>query len=326
MSKPVNLIYGVNERPPALVCFFQGLQQLCMWSAGLVFPVIIARSIGLPWHEVNNLVSLSMIAGGIGTILQALSNRFIGSGYLCPEGPDPSFLAVSLSAAKMGGMPLLFGMTMFGGVFEALLSRLLPRLRILFPTEVTGTVVAMVGISVIPVAMKSLFGISGSDTVSTASEVIVGVVSILLMVAVNLWGKGSLRLYSVLVGIIGGYICALFLGVVTIGSIHQQIGQSAIFKIPFFHRQPLWAFNWSLVLPFAIATICSTLKNVGDITTCQKINDSGWRRTDMKSVQGGIMADAAASFTGGLIGGLGQASYAANIGLSLAASVTSRVV
>lgn len=273
IKKPANLVYGVEDRPPLAVSLLLGLQQLSLWSVSLVFAVIVARSIGIPPGGITSFISLSMIAGGIGTILQALNKKPIGSGYLCPEGTDPSFLAVSIMAAQKGGMPLVFGMTMLAGLFEAFLSSFISRLRALFPPEVTGTIVTMVAITIVPLAVGNLLGVSGADKEVSAPEVIIGLISIGLMMAVNLWGKGNFRLYALLTGMIVGYFCAAALGLLSADSL-QQVRQAAWFEIPVFKRQPLWAFDWTMALPFALATICSTLKNVGDITTCQKISDA----------------------------------------------------
>jgi len=81
-----------------------------------------------------------------------------------------------------------------------------------------------------------------------------------------------------------------------------------------------------LIIPFTIATLISTLKTVGDITTAQKINDADWQRPDMKSVSNGIFADGLGGIIPGLIGGFGQSTSSANVGLSMATGATSRVI
>ncbi len=79
------------------------------------------------------MVSLSMIAGGIGTILQGFNNGPVGSGYLCPHLCGSSYFSASIIAAKSGGLQLVFGMTAMAGLFEALISRVINRLRAIFP-------------------------------------------------------------------------------------------------------------------------------------------------------------------------------------------------
>ena len=101
-----------------------------------------------------------MLAAGIGTMLQALGRWGIGSGYLVPNLVGPSFLSVSIQAAWLGGLLLMHGMTIVSGYFEALFSRVVHRLRFLFPSEITGLVVLMVGVALIPLGPSRFLGIT----------------------------------------------------------------------------------------------------------------------------------------------------------------------
>jgi len=87
-----------------------------------------------------------------------------------------------------------------------------------------------------------------------------------------------------------------------------------------------WAFDFSLIIPFIVATICSTFKTVGDLVTCQKINDSEWKRPKMKNVSKGIFADGLGGIIPGILGGFGQSTSSSNIGLSIATGATSRII
>jgi NCS2 family nucleobase:cation symporter-2 len=81
-----------------------------------------------------------------------------------------------------------------------------------------------------------------------------------------------------------------------------------------------------LLAPFLIASLSSVLKAVGDLTLCQKINDAHWKRTEMHSVAGGILAGSIGTTISALVGGTGQSTFSSNIGLSMATGVTSRTV
>ena len=134
-KKPPELVYGVEDEPPLLTCLLLGLQHVTIITIVLVFPVVIVRAIGGTPEQAGFFVSMSMLASGVGTILQALKKKGIGSGYLCPSVCGPSYLPASLLAAQTGGLSLLFGMTAIAGSFEVLLSRIMHRLRALFPTR-----------------------------------------------------------------------------------------------------------------------------------------------------------------------------------------------
>jgi xanthine permease XanP len=325
-KKPTNLTYGLDDKPPLWMTVIVSLQHIVIMSVGgLIFPVVIMRAMGGTQDQAHTFLSVSMIAGGTATILQALRTKWIGSGYLCPEGPDPSFLSVSLLAVKIGGLPLLYGMTMIAGFFEMLLAPLMYRLRVLFPSEVTGVVVAMVGISVIPTAVSNFFALdSPTAGASSGIAVSIGFIALAVMIGVNIWGKGKVRQTSLLIGTFVGYALAYAFGI--LDSTHlRQVAEAHLISVPNMSHLR-WSFDIALLLPFLVAILGSMLKNIGDITMAQRINDANWKRPDMKSIRGGIMADGFASMLGGALGGMGQASYSSNVGLSVATGATSRII
>ncbi len=322
VKRPPNLTYAVDDEPPLLTNLLLGLQHVFLITISLIFPVVIVRSIGGTPQEAEFMVSMSMLAAGVGTDLHALNRRGIGSGYLCPSLCGPSFLSASLLAANVGGLHLLFGMTSVAGLFEVLLSRWIHRLRVLFPPEVTGLVVAMVGISVIPTALTNFMGRNATDAVTEMPELLVAFVTLGTMVGISVWSRGKLRLYSVLVGMTIGYLASIPLGILTVDhlALFAEAPLAAVPHLDYFG----WSFDVALLLPFMIAITCSTLKTIGDITTCQKINDADWRRTDMMNVGQGILADGLSAVFGGLVGTMGQSTSSSNIGLSIGTGATSR--
>jgi xanthine permease XanP len=324
--KPSNLLYGLNERPPIGVTMALGLQHVFILFISLIFPAIIVNMLGpaIDPHSARSFVSLSMIAGGIITILQALRTRHFGSGYLCPSVCGPSYLSASILAVTTGGLPLLFGMTAFAGAIEVAFSRVMNRLRFLFTAEVMGVIVALIGIVIIPVAIQNFFGISGTDTVTTAPEVIVAVLTLATMIGINVWVKGKLRLYSIIIGMVVGYGLSYALGILGSASF-SRIGEAEWFSVPYI-RNMSWAFSATMVVPFIVATICSTFKTVGDLGTCQKINDADWKRPDMHRITPGILVDGIGGILPGIIGGFGQSTSSSNVGLSVATGSTSRVI
>jgi xanthine permease XanP len=321
-KKPPELIYGVDDTPPLSACLLLGVQHVFIITIALIFPVVLVRAIGGSAAQAGFMVSMSMLAGGVGTILQALNRKGIGSGYLCPSVCGPSYLSASLLAVKTGGLSLLFGMTAIAGTFEVFLSRVMHRLRVLFPPEVTGTVVAMVGITVVPVAISNFMGLDATDTVTERPEVIVALITLGTMVGTSVWCRGKLRLYPVLAGMILGYAASYLLGILGASDL-RQFSQAPLLAVPDLDYFG-WSFDLLLLAPFLIAVTCSLLKSVGDITTCQKINDLDWKRADMKNVGGGIFADGLSAVAAGLVGTMGQSTSSSNIGLSIGTGATSR--
>ncbi|MDV2482222.1 xanthine permease [Methanoculleus sp. Wushi-C6] len=323
-TKPPDLIYGVDETPPTVTLLLLGLQHIFLVTSALVFPVVIIRAVGGTAEDAAFIVTMSMLAGSIGTVLQTINRKGIGSGYLCPAVCGPSYISASLLAMQTGGLSLLYGMTAVAGAAEALFSRFLHRLRFLFPTEVTGVVVTMVGIAVIPIAVQNLLGTGTGDPFTEPAELFVAAVTLGTMVAASVWGRGSLRLYSVLVGMVVGYVAAAATGVLGPDAIARFV-DAPLFAFPEI-RHPGWSFDAALLLPFIVVVISSTFKTIGDLTTCQKINDTGWKRPDMKNISGGILADGLSAVVAGLLGGMGQATSSSNVGLSIGTAAASRAI
>ena len=323
-NKPTSLLYGLDDKPPLWITLLQGLQHVGNYAGSLVFPVLIVRAIGGTTEQASFLVSMSMLAGGIGVIVQAFHKGPVGSGYLCPQVCGPSFLSASILAAKTGGLSLLFGMTFVAGAFEALFSRVIKRLRFLFPAEVTGFIVAMVGITVIRFASLNFLGRGTEDTVTAPSELFVAFLTLGVMVGLNVWSKGKLKMFCVLIGMAVGYLAAYILGLMSESQI-QTVSDSPFLWFPA-TRHPGWSFSLFLVIPFFVAMVCSTLKSVGDLTLCQKINDADWKRPDMTNIGKGILADSIGCMAGGIFGGMGQSTSSSNIGLSIATATTSRII
>ncbi len=135
-----------------------------------------------------------MIASGIATILQARANSKIGSGYLYPFSCGPAYLGASILAGKTGGLPLIFGLTTAAGLFEGVLSRLLQYLRVLFPPEVTGLVVSMVGIELVGLGCPRFLGYAGGQIDKRAT--IIACLTLAAMIGPTVWGKGKLTSVS----------------------------------------------------------------------------------------------------------------------------------
>jgi xanthine permease XanP len=320
--KPSNLIYGVNENPRIYTLILLGMQHISLLTIAFIFPVIIISEIGGLPVDSENLIRLSMVATGLTTILMGLNWRFMGSGYLCPVLNGPAFLSASITAGTTGGLSLIFGMTLISGVFETLFSRLVARLRALFPPEVTGTIVLMVGFEVIGLAVPKFFGIDAAHPRPSLAPILVASICFLSMLAFNIWGKGGLRLYSVLLGLITGYLAAIVAGVLTSEDL-KFIADAPLLTVPKFGSYGI-SFKTALIAPFLIAALSSALKTMGDLSTCQKINDADWKRPDMKSIGKGILACGIGNIFSGMAGSLGQSVSSSNIGLSIATGATSR--
>ena len=161
-TKPASLIYGVDDSVPPGALALLAVQHIFLMSSSIVLPIVLVNEIGGSFMDVRAVVALTMITCGIGTILQALRLPGLGSGFLCPNLCGPNFFAASMTAAWLGGIPLMRGMTIFAGLVEIVFARFVHRLAFLFPAEVTGLVVFMVGVGLIPVGVSRFLHIDFS--------------------------------------------------------------------------------------------------------------------------------------------------------------------
>ncbi len=322
--KPSNLIYGVDDPVPLPTCLLLGLQHSFQVTTALIFGLIVVQGMGGSQGEAEFFISMSLLAGGIATLLQALNKKGVGSGYFMPSVCEPAYISASLMAAKLGGLPLVLGMTALGGVFEMAISRIVHRLRKVFTPEVMGLVVAMVGISVIPIAIRNFLGITDLSPAINPHVLMVSIITLGIMVAITVWSKGKLRLYSVIIGMATGYVISFFTGLLPAAHI-QQIFSKPLLALPDITLLR-WSFDSSMLLPFAIASLCVSVKTIGNLTTCQKINDADWKRPDMTNIRSGLLADGLGMSFSGLVGGMGQSTATSNIGLSLGTGATSRQI
>ncbi len=322
--KPENIIYGVNERPPLPATLLLGLQHVFVMSSTLLLPVVIVREIGGSFLEIRNVVSFTLIAAGIGTILQCLGKGIVGSGYLVPNICGPSYLSVSIQAAWLGGLPLMHGMTVVAGLFETLFSRAVNKLRFLFPTEVTGLVVLMVGVALIPLGASKFVGIQYEGDLIDLRVVATASVTLITMVGISLWSRGKSRLYCVLIGFVVGYVVSFLAGLISPVDF-QQVLHAPFFALPGVGVDSFrWSFSWNLLPAFLIVSLCGALKSFGNLVTAQKINDADWKEPDTKNIGNGLFADGLSVMTAGILGGVATDTSASNVGTSLATGATSR--
>jgi len=301
------------------------MQHILLMSSTLVLPVVLVSEIGGNFAEVRTVVSLTMIACGAGTILQALRWGPLGSGFLCPNLCGPNFFASSMTAAWLGGLPLMRGMTIVAGLVEVLFSRFVPRLKFLFPPEITGLVVLMVAESLIPLGASKFLGISYEGEPVDGLNFLVAGITLLAMVGINIWGKGKLKLYGVLIGMALGYILSMLTGLLTVSQFRNAL-EAPLVALPLLDNFFDITFRWSLLPTFVIVSTTGALKSFGNLILCEKVNDEEWSSPDIKRIGGGLLADSLCVTISGVIGGVASDTSASNVAMSSATGATSRFI
>ena len=323
--KPADLIYSVDENPPLGVSLLLAVQHLVIAVVYLIYPLIIVSEADGTLVQATFMVQFSMLAIGIGTIIQVRNSGPVGSGFLIPHVTTAAYLVPSIMAAKSGGLALVLGMTTVAGFFEVLVSRFMKKLRVLFPPEVSGVVVAMIGFSLAKTAISRFVGLGSADGMIDSMDLLVGCVTLGTMVALVVWSNGNLRLYSAAIGLAVGYGLSILVGVFKGHTLLVRITEAPLVALPSWEH-PGFGFDLYLVPPFLIGALASIFKASGVVINCQKINDPEWKRADMETVGKGLLADGIGCMSSGLLGGMGTSMSAANVGLSMATGATSRRV
>jgi len=246
----------------------------------------------------------------------------LGSRFLCPPCFTAAYLPGSILAAQLGGLPLVFGMTVFAGGLECVLSRMVARLQRILPFHVAGVIVVMIGISVGSIGVKDI--LSGA-VVTEGFGVLVGVGTLVTITVLSVSRSTVVRGFSALVGLSVGYGIAWGGGLV-----EPAPAQTIIFSVPLFDLPrfflPAWGFDANLVVAFAAGALASATRVMGDVVSSQKLNDAEWRRPEMRSVADGVLANGLTTLVAGVLGTIGVSTSTANIGLAKATGVASRRV
>jgi xanthine permease XanP len=322
VRKPANIVYGLDDSPPPHITVLNGIQYVGLIAINLVYPLLVFRVADAPLQLVANLLAIGMLVLGAGTFLQVLRLGPVGSGYMCPATFTATYLGPSLLAAHVGGLPLVFGMTIFAGVLEMAIAPLLNRLRAIFPPEVSGLVIFIIGLSGGIAGVRALLGAKATPV--SVEEWWVAGLTLAAMVALNVWGKGMARMLCALIGLLIGYVAAGFAGLIG-GSTMLAVEEAPWIGLPTF-GQVSWSFDISLAALFAIACVAAAMKAVGTITVCQRMNDADWVRPDMRSITRGVLADGASTAIAGVAGALGTNTSTPAVGLAAATGVASRKV
>jgi len=322
MKRPQGLIYALEETPPPLLTALTGVQHVGLIAINLVYPLLVFRLGGMPPSVIAELLAMGMVVLAIATFLQARRVGALGSGFMCPATFTATYLGPSLLAVKTGGLSLLFGMTLFAGLLEAALAGFLHRLRAIFPTEVSGLVIFMIGVTAGIAGLRSMLG--GQAQTVLHEEWWVAGFTLCAMIAFNVWGKGIARMLCALIGLVAGYVMAATLGLLSTAQLSTVL-DAAWIALPRFANST-WSFDVGLVAAFAIVSIAAAMKAVGTIAVCQRMNDADWVRPDMRNATRGVLADGTGTAIAGAMGAVGISTATPSVGLASATGVASRRV
>lgn len=328
-SEPIKtgLIYGLNDRPPLRETLFAAAQHLLAIFVAIVTPpLIIANALKLDTQTTSFLVSMSLMVSGVATFIQCRRLGGIGCGLLCIQGTSFSFIGPIISAGFDGGLATIFGATVAGSFVEMFVSRILKYARRVITPLVSGVVVTLIGMSLIKVGITACGGgeaAKAAGTFGSFENVGIAALVLVLIVFFNRSSNRYLRMGSIVIGLVVGYILAWVLGMVDFGSVQSYGG----FNYPNPFKYGL-NFNISSIIGLGLVYLITSIEAYGDITANSLISGEPVEGdTFMKRAEGGILADGFNSMLAGLLfSSFPNSIFAQNNGMIQLTGVASRYV
>ena len=326
-SVKTGLIYGLNDRPPLRETLFAAAQHLLAIFVAIVTPpLIIANALKLDTQTTSFLVSMSLMVSGVATFIQCRRLGGIGCGLLCIQGTSFSFIGPIISAGFDGALATIFGATVAGSFVEMFVSRILKYARRVITPLVSGVVVTLIGMSLIKVGITACGGgeaAKATGTFGSFENVGIAALVLVLIVFFNRSSNRYLRMGSIVIGLVVGYILAWVLGMVDFGSVQSYGG----FNYPNPFKYGL-NFNISSIIGLGLVYLITSIEAYGDITANSLISGEPVEGdTFMKRAEGGILADGFNSMLAGLLfSSFPNSIFAQNNGMIQLTGVASRYV
>ena len=315
----IGLTYEVDDNPSLPKKILFGLQHIFAAFSGIVVvPLVIAGTLGFDSAMTTALISASILASGIATIVQARGIGKVGSRVACIMGTDFTFVSPAISVGQTLGMSGIVGATILGSFFEIILSYFIKPLMKLFPPIVTGTVVCLIGLTLLPVSIDWAAGGSGAADYGSLRNLSIAMLVMIITLILNRYGKGMLSSASILIGMTIGYLICIPLGMVDFSAIKE----ASWFSMPKIFQYGV-VFDWKAVLAFIPAYFVTTIETVG----CLKaIGETSNIEMDEKKVGSGVLADGVGSIIGATVGSFSNTSFSQNVGLISLTKVASKYV
>ncbi|MGF1814382.1 nucleobase:cation symporter-2 family protein [Vibrio splendidus] len=316
----MKLLYTLNERPPHGLTFLLALQHMLASIGGIVaVPLIVGASIGLPNTEIVSLINAALLASGIVTVAQCLGFGPVGIRLPVVMGSSFAFLGVAISIGNEGGVAAIMGSALIGSFVVIGASFYMDKVRKLFPTVVSGVVVTLIGLTILPVAMNWV-GDSPANTeqFATLPKLFLALVSLGIVVGVSVYCKGAVAASAIVIGLAGGYIVALSLGMVDLEQISSAawIGGPEPFKYGF-------TFSASAIISMSLVYIVVIAEATGDFMA---LGNNCQTQVSGKDLKRGLLGDGLGSTLSSILTAMPLASFSQNVGIVGITGVASRYV
>lgn len=314
-------VFELNGVPKLTQTFPLALQHVVAMIVGCVTPaIVIAEMAGLSESDKVVFVQAALFIAAVSTLIQLfpIGGR-IGSGLPVIMGVSFAYLPSMQAIVGNFDIATILGAQLIGGIVAIFVGIFVKKLRKLFPPLITGTVVFTIGLSLYPTAVKYMAGGQSSPNYGAWQNWLVAFITLAVVIALNHFAKGIMKLASILIGMIVGYIISGFFGMIDFSAVQG----AGIFQIP----RPMYfgmKFEASAVVTMVILFVINSVQAIGDFSAT---SGGGLDRepTD-KELSGGIVGYGITNILGSLFGGLPTATFSQNVGIVATTKVVNRVV
>ncbi|MCK3657615.1 purine permease [Pasteurellaceae bacterium Pebbles2] len=316
-----NLLYSVEDKPPFGLSLLLAAQHLLAALGGIIaVPLVIGNVLKLPTPDTIILVNAALLVSGIVTIVQCRGLGPIGIRLPSVMGTSFTFVAAALAIGfSEYGVSGILGSSLAGAFVMIIGSFFMPSIRKLFPPVVTGTVVMMIGLSLIPVAVDWFAGGQRTDeNYASPENLMMATFVLVIVVALVQWGKGIFSAAAIVIGMMTGYAVALALGWVDFSGVKQ----AQTFAVP----QPLHfglSFPITGIIGMSIAYLVTIVESSGNFLA---LGNATKTEITGKHLRGGVLCDGLGSALAAIMSTTPFSSFSQNIGVISLTGVASRYV
>ncbi|WP_125980481.1 nucleobase:cation symporter-2 family protein [Loigolactobacillus iwatensis] len=287
-----------------------GLQHLlAMYAGDILIPLLVGAALHFSPAQMTYLVSTDIFMCGIATLLQIRRTPWTGIALPVVLGSAVEYLTPMINVGNHLGWAYMYGGIISAGIFIFLISGLFANLRRFFPPVVTGSLITLIGFTLIPVAFQNLGG--GDSTAKSFGapiNLILGFTTALITILINIYGRGFLKRVSVLVGIVAGTLLAMLAGQLNFAT----VGQAHWVQIPhlFYFAAP--KFEWSSILTMLLAAVACMIESTGVYFALADITKRELTKDDLKR---GYRSEGIAAILGGLFNTFPYSTFSQNVGI-----------
>ncbi|MDH6109670.1 xanthine permease [Kitasatospora sp. MAP12-15] len=317
-------LHPVDEMLPAGKMTAVALQHVASMYAGVAAPpLIIGGAAGLTPAQLTTLLAANLFIAGVATLLQTLGFWKVGSRLPFVNGV--SFATVSpilaVIAAKQGAaLPLIFGSTIVAGLCCFLFAPVFCRLVRYFPPVVSGTVITLIGVSLLPVAGNwAQGGNAHAPGYGSLANLGLAGLTLLSVLLFNRFLTGFLQRISILFGLLVGTLAAIPLGRVDFHALRSL----PVFELPHPFAFGAPKFEIASIVAMLVVMVVSMTESTADMIALGEVVE---RPVDDRTIAGGLRADGLATAFGGVFNGFICSAFAQNIGLVALTKIRSRFV